>query len=267
VEGGFNYNLEYLKKNDGQVKDGTEDLESPDESLSNPERPVKGGFNYNLNYKKKDGGQEEDHSDDLETSDERVENHDAVTKPGYDEDNDDNDDDYGFNHWKAENEGGDKVGGFNYKFDSYLTKDPKSKNDFESWKMSGDDDGADDDDDVDSNDVDNDDQSKILNRFIQNFLKPAWSRSKREDYFAVGSFAYAFDKKQIKNLRQGLEHQTEDQEPPKAAEYHWAPGSVVSASSWVDYREMLIDSLPSKKATKNLALFMFCKLRNFVQKI
>jgi hypothetical protein len=42
----------------------------------------------------------------------------------------------------------------------------------------------------------------------------------------------------------------------------WLPGTVDDAESWNFYKNMLINSKQSEKAAKNLAVFMFCKLKN-----
>lgn len=41
----------------------------------------------------------------------------------------------------------------------------------------------------------------------------------------------------------------------------WLPGTVDDAESWNFYKNMLINSKQSEKAAKNLAVFMFCKLK------
>ena len=167
--------------------------------------------------------------------------------------------DYDFKSWKVDSESeGENVKGFNYKFDSYQPQASKSSNDFTRWESSAN------DDDVNVDDADH--QSKIFNRLLQNFFSPALTRMKRQDYLATGAFGYDFDQKRIESFRQGFKRQNESQgraKGTKAAKYHWAPGSVVSPGSWADFREMLINSMPSKKAAKNFALFMFCKLKKF----
>ena len=222
-------------------------VEKP-EKPQEPENPDGAGFNYNLDYRKMDGrGQMEDRNDDYDGNslDEKLEKLGKPEEPTID---------YDFKSWKVDSESeGENVRGFNYKFDSYQPQASKSSNDFTRWESS-------------ENDADDDDanhQSKFFNRLLQNFFSPALTRMKRQDYLATGAFGYDFDQKRIESFRQGFERQTVSQGKSRAAKYHWAPGSVVSPGSWADFREMLINSMPTKKAAKNFALFMFCKLKNF----
>jgi hypothetical protein len=49
----------------------------------------------------------------------------------------------------------------------------------------------------------------------------------------------------------------------KSHDDKWIPGSVDGPATWAAYKKMLLHSKPTEKATKNLAAFLFCKLRAF----
>jgi len=108
----------------------------------------------------------------------------------------------------------------------------------------------------------------------KSFITPSVGRRKRDVYFSKKTFAYDPRQRQAE-LVQGFNYDFKDWktrtgetngDETSAVEKksHWVPGSVADSPTWNEFKEMLVESLPSEKAAKNLALFMFCKLKKFI---
>ena len=93
------------------------------------------------------------------------------------------------------------------------------------------------------------------------------------DYPSIGKTSLSKSNKEMKKL-QGVSYDypgtgktslsKDDQQTSVSEETSkWLPGTVDDEESWNFYKNMLIGSKQSEKAAKNLAVFMFCKLKKY----
>ena len=272
---GFNYDFDKWKTGNGKPKAGP------------AEHP---GFNYDFNSwitKSKQPGFNYDFGD-WETATEK--------RPGFNyyfdswrTKNDQPGFNYDFGDWETATE----KPGFNYDFDSWKIKTDKPgfSYDFGDWKTSGRTDEMPTTETPESNLPQNDAnaKTKLLNLLLKSFFEST-RRQKRQisDVFSSGSFGYDFDKSQFKSRKVIVAAQRHDGQRRMASvngfnydfkdykndvgrhdgdvekKSNWIPGSVTDVASWLEYKTMLMESMQNEKAVKNLALFMFCKLKNFM---